>query len=85
MQGRHGLGLRGSKGMLPIGRITCDTDAALALYGSDPSFMADYADAFIGRGAVKVAYTQVFKTIRLNGRFSVHEIVDMGGDLLSDW
>jgi len=55
------------------------------LYGSDPSFVADYADAFIGRGAVKVAYTQVFKTIRLNGRFSVHEIVDMGGDLLSDW
>jgi uncharacterized protein (TIGR02246 family) len=60
---------------------TSDTDGALALYGSDPIFMAEYADAFIGRDAVKIAYTQVFKAIKLNVRFSIHEIVDMGGDL----
>jgi uncharacterized protein (TIGR02246 family) len=60
---------------------TSDTDAALALYGSDPVFMAEYAVAFVGREAVREAYVRVFNTIKLNVRFRIHEIVDMGGDL----
>jgi ketosteroid isomerase-like protein len=60
---------------------TSDTRAAMALYGSDPIFMAEYANAFVGRDAVLRGYDQVFRTIKLNVRFTIHEIVDMGGDL----
>ena len=57
-----------------------DTKAAMALYGSDPIFMAEYASAFIGRDAVQQAYDHVFRAIKLNVRFTIHEIADMGGD-----
>ena len=60
---------------------TSDTDAALELYGSDPVFMAEFADAFAGREAVRAAYVRVFNTIKLDVRFRIHEIVDIGGDL----
>lgn len=60
---------------------TSDTNAALALYGSEPIFMAQNAPAFIGRDAVRAGYEHVFKTIRLNVRFTVHEIVEMGDGL----
>jgi len=33
----------------------------MALYGSDPIFMAEYANAFIGRDAVQRGYDQVFR------------------------
>ena len=60
---------------------TSDTKAAMALYGNDPIFMAEYANAFVGRDAVQQGYEHVFRTLKLNVRFTVHEIVDMGGDL----
>jgi ketosteroid isomerase-like protein len=60
---------------------TSDARAAMALYGSDPIFMAEYANAFVGRDAVQRGYDQVFRTIKLNVRFTIHEIVEMGGDL----
>jgi ketosteroid isomerase-like protein len=60
---------------------TSDTKAAMALYGKDPIFMAEYAKAFIGRDAVRQGYGRVFQTIKLNVIFTIHEIVDMGGDL----
>jgi uncharacterized protein (TIGR02246 family) len=55
-----------------------DTDAALALYGKDPVFMPQYSPALNGRDAVKAGYDHVFNTIRLNVRFTIHEIVEMG-------
>ncbi len=60
---------------------TSSTDAAMAVYGSDPVFMAQNAPAFIGRDAVRAGYEFVFKTIKLNVRFTIQEIVDLGGDL----
>jgi len=60
---------------------TSSTAAAMALYGKDPIFMAEYASAFIGRDAVRQGYDQVFRTLKLNVKFTVHEVVDMGGDL----
>jgi len=60
---------------------TSDTKAAMSLYGTDPIFMAEYANAFIGRDAVQRGYEGVFKTIKLNVRFTIHEVVEMGGDL----
>ena len=56
-----------------------DVDAVLALYGSEPVFMPQHAQAMIGRDAVRRAYEQVFATIRLDVRFEVHE-VEVHGD-----
>ena len=55
-----------------------DTDAALALYGKDPVFMPQYSPALNRRDAVRAGYDHVFNTIRLNVRFTIHEIVEMG-------
>jgi uncharacterized protein (TIGR02246 family) len=60
---------------------TSDAKAALALYGSEPVFMAQNAPAFIGREAVQASYQKIFETIKLNVVFSIHEIVAMGGEL----
>lgn len=57
------------------------SQAALALYGSEPVFMAQNAPAFIGRDAVQASYQKIFETIKLNVIFSIHEIVAMGDDL----
>ena len=57
---------------------TSDTKAAMALYGSDPIFMAQNAVAFIGRDAVQASYQHIFEALKLNVVFSVHEIVEMG-------
>ena len=55
-----------------------DTNAALTLYGKDPIFMPQFSLALSGRDAVRAGYDHVFGTIRLNVRFTIHEIVEMG-------
>jgi len=60
---------------------TSDTQAALALYGSEPVFMPEYSGALSGRDAVKAGYDYVFANLKLNVVFTIHEIVEMGGDL----
>ena len=60
---------------------TSDAAAALTLYGSEPIFMAQNAPAFVGRDAVQASYEFIFKTLKLNVVFTVHEIVPMGEDL----
>jgi uncharacterized protein (TIGR02246 family) len=55
-----------------------DTQAALALYGSDPVFMPEYSVALGGRDAVEAGYDRVFGAIKLNVSFTIHEIVEMG-------
>ena len=55
-----------------------DTAAALGLYGEDPIFMPQYSGALSGRDAVKAGYDHVFKTLKLNVTFTVHEVVEMG-------
>ena len=57
---------------------TSDTQAALALYGDDPVFMPEFSAALCGRDVVKAGYDHVFSTIKLNVRFTIHEIVEMG-------
>lgn len=60
---------------------TRDRKAALALYGSEPVFMAQNAATFIGRDAVQASYQRIFETLKLNVVFSIHDIVEMGDDL----
>ena len=57
-----------------------DIETILHLYGSDPVFMPQHAPALIGRDAVRAGYEQVFATIQLAIRFTVHEIEEAG-----DW
>ncbi len=60
---------------------TSNAKAALAVYGSEPVFMAQHMEAFAGREAVQAAYEHIFQAIKLNVVFTIHEIVSMDGDL----
>ena len=59
---------------------TSDAQAALVFYGSEPVFMAQNMEAFVGREAVKASYEHIFKAIKLNVAFTIHEIVSIGDD-----
>lgn len=56
-----------------------DIDTILGIYGSEPVFMPQNAPAMIGRAAVRAAYEQVFANIKLDVRFTTHEI-EIHGD-----
>jgi ketosteroid isomerase-like protein len=55
-----------------------DTTAALALCRSEPIFMLQFASAQVGRDAVQAAYEQIFQTIQLRVKFTIHEVEPMG-------
>jgi uncharacterized protein (TIGR02246 family) len=55
-----------------------DPKAVMALYGSDPIFIPQNAEAFIGREAVQARYQHGSQTIKVNVVFTIHEIVEMG-------
>ena len=55
-----------------------DTAAVMTLYGSNPIFMPQNAPAMVGRDAVRTAYDQVFKTIKLIVRFTILEVEVLG-------
>ena len=57
-----------------------DLETILGLYGAEPVFMPQGAPALVGRAAVRAGYDQVFNTLKLNVRFTVHEIEEAG-----DW
>ena len=57
-----------------------DIDTILGLYGAEPVFMPQGAPALTGRAAVRAGYRHVFDTLKLNVRFTVHEIEEAG-----DW
>jgi len=57
-----------------------DLDSILGLYGAEPVFMPQGAPALVGRAAVRAGYAHVFDTLKLNVRFTVHEIEEAG-----DW
>jgi ketosteroid isomerase-like protein len=55
-----------------------NVDGILELYSADPVFMPEYAPPAVGRAAVRSAYEWVFATLKLNGRFTVHEVEVIG-------
>ena len=55
-----------------------DVDAVMALYSRTPVFMPEYAPQAQGRAAVRSAYESVFATLKLNGRFVIHEVEVVG-------
>lgn len=57
-----------------------DLDTIFGLYSADPVFMPQGAPALVGRAAVRAGYEHVFRTQKLNVRFTMHEIEEAG-----DW
>jgi len=55
-----------------------NADNVLILYGNNPTFMPQHAPAQVGRTAVKQAYDNVFNTIKLDIKFSIHEVEVLG-------
>jgi len=55
-----------------------NADNVLKLYGNNPTFMPQHAPAQVGRTAVKQAYDNVFNTIKLDIKFSIHEVEVLG-------
>ncbi len=55
-----------------------NVNVVLGLYGKNPTFMPQYTSAQVGRAAIKQAYENVFKTIKLNIKFTTHEIQVLG-------
>ena len=55
-----------------------DPKAVMALYGSDPIFIPQNAEPFIGREAVQARYQKGSQAIKVNVVFTIHEIVEMG-------
>ena len=55
-----------------------NTDGVLDLYGKNPTFMPQHAPAQVGRAAVRQAYDNVFTTIKLDVKFTIHEVQVLG-------
>ncbi len=55
-----------------------DINGVLGVYGKNPVFMPQHAPAQVGRDAVKQAYAKVFNTIKLDIKFTTHEIEVLG-------
>lgn len=57
---------------------TSNIDGVMKLYGKNPIFMPQHAPAQEGRITVKQAYENVFNTIKLDIKFSIHEVEEFG-------
>jgi uncharacterized protein (TIGR02246 family) len=55
-----------------------DVASILDLYSAAPVFMPQGAPALMGRDAVRAGYDHVFDTLKLDVRFTVHEIEEVG-------
>jgi uncharacterized protein (TIGR02246 family) len=55
-----------------------DPKAVMALYGSDPIFIPQNAEAFTGREAVQARYQKGSQTVKVNVVFTIREIAEMG-------
>ena len=55
-----------------------NTDEVLKLFGKNPTFMPQDAPAQVGRAAVRQAYDNVFSTIKLDVKFTTHEVEVLG-------
>jgi uncharacterized protein (TIGR02246 family) len=57
-----------------------DTNAVMKLYAEDGIFMPQHSPSAVGAADVRKAYDAVFKTIKLQVKFKVAEVVVMSPD-----
>jgi ketosteroid isomerase-like protein len=69
----HRTGLQGPLDRYNEALTSAKVDRVLDLYSEAPVFIPEYAPAAVGRAAVGKAYEWVFSTLKLNGRFQLHE------------
>jgi len=55
-----------------------NADDVMKLYGKNPTFMPQHAPAQVGQVAVKQAYDNVFNSIKLDVKFTIHEVEVLG-------
>jgi uncharacterized protein (TIGR02246 family) len=55
-----------------------NTEKVMLLYSDNPVFMPQHAEAQVGYEQVKSAYNFVFSTIKLDVKFTIHEIEELG-------
>ena len=53
------------------------TDEVMRIYAEEGVFMAPYSPSAVGSEALRKAYDAVFKSITLNVKFTIAEIVDL--------
>lgn len=56
-----------------------DADSVMRLYADDAVFLPQHSLPAVGRGAVRTAYDNVFKAIKLNIRFEIDEVKTLSG------
>jgi uncharacterized protein (TIGR02246 family) len=54
-----------------------DADAVMKLYAADAVFMPQHSSPAVGRDAVRAAYDNVFKAIKLDIKFTIDEVEHM--------
>lgn len=59
---------------------SADVDAVMRLYADDAVFMPQHSLPVAGAGAIRSAYQQIFKTIRLSIDFTIDEIQPLSPD-----
>jgi ketosteroid isomerase-like protein len=57
-----------------------DVETLMALYGSTPVFTRDTLPAKVGREAIAAGYREIFATMQVDLKFTVHE-AEASGDL----
>lgn len=57
-----------------------DVEALVALYASNGVFMRDNMPAVVGRDALRIAYREVFATLKVDLRFTIQE-TEVSGDM----
>ncbi|GLS32666.1 conserved hypothetical protein [Mesorhizobium albiziae] len=57
-----------------------DVDAVMKLYAKDAVFMPQYSLPSVGRDAIRTAYENVFKAIKLNIVFKIDEVRPLAAD-----
>lgn len=57
-----------------------DTEAVMKLYAADGVFMPQHSPSSIGAAAVRKAYDAVFNTLKLQVKFDVAEVKQVGPD-----
>jgi uncharacterized protein (TIGR02246 family) len=55
-----------------------DTTTVMGLYGKEPAFVPPNSKGLVGREAVQAGYEHVFKAIKVNVTFTIHEVVELG-------
>lgn len=59
--------------------VSSDVDAVMQVYADDGVFLPQHSQPAIGRTAIRAAYEAVFRAIKLDIKFTIAEVQEVGG------